>query len=100
MGVKERNLGDSTYPAVPAWVGFGLWLLPSCHSFGLRTGEVKLLFWFDLGGREALRAATSHRAFGSPACSILAVACGEETLARALVVNSVSAKEVPGQGGL
>lgn len=49
MGVKERGLGASTYPAVPT-CGFGLWLLPSCHSFGLRTGEVKLLFWFDLGG--------------------------------------------------
>lgn len=69
-------------------VGFGFWLLPSCHSFGLRTGEVKLLFWFDLG-REALRAATSHRAFGPPACLILAVACGEETLTRELVVNGV-----------
>lgn len=49
-GAKERGLGASTYPAVPACVGFGLWLLPSCHRFGLRTGEVKLLFWFDLGG--------------------------------------------------
>lgn len=48
MGVKERAWVPALILLSPP-VGFGFWLLPSCHSFGLRTGEVKLLFWFDLG---------------------------------------------------
>ena len=82
----ESSLTRPCGPGAPATARL---TLPSRRRFGLPWPQngVMLPFRFDLGGREGLRAAASHRALGSPACPISAP--GEETLTSTLTAHKL-----------